>query len=202
MNRLPLQIIRDCRAASAAEFAMVLPLLILLLFGIIDVGRFFYELNENEKATQMGARLAVVTDPVSTGLVQASFIAGTVKSGDLIPAASLGTVTCTSTSCACTGTCPGGFSTARNAAAFTNIVTRMQRMNPLIQPANVEVLYTGSGFGYAGPADTDMDIEPQVTVRLKDMRFSPIALLNFAGWNLPAASATLTAEDSSGSVSN
>ena len=202
MTRPLFHILKDRRAASAAEFAMVLPLLILLLFGIIDVGRFFYELNENEKATQMGARMAVVTNPVSTGLVQASFIAGTVKSGDLVPSTALGTVTCTNISCTCAGTCPGGFSTALNAAAFTNIVTRMQRMNPLIQPANVEILYSGSGFGYAGPADTDMDIEPLVTVRLKNMQFSPIALLNFAGWNLPAASATLTAEDSSGTVSN
>jgi len=192
----------DRRAASAAEFALVLPLLILLLFGIIDAGRFFYELNENEKATQMGARMAIVTDPVSTGLVQASFVAGTVKSGDLIPATALGTVTCSSATCTCAGTCPAGFTNSLDAAAFTTIVTRMQRMNPLIQPANVQILYSGSGFGYAGAADTEMDIQPLVTVRLQNMQFSPIALLGFAGWNLPAASATLTAEDSSGTFSN
>jgi hypothetical protein len=47
-----------------------------------------------------------------------------------------------------------------------------------------------------------MDVQPLVTVTVRDMRFSPIALLGFAGWDLPAASATLTAEDSSGTFSN
>ena len=42
----------------------MLPLLILFLFGIIDAGRFLWEINRAEKATQVGARLAVVTDVV------------------------------------------------------------------------------------------------------------------------------------------
>jgi Flp pilus assembly protein TadG len=64
MMRLLRQLLRDRRAASAAEFALVLPLLLVLMFGIIDMGRFFWQLNESEKATQMGARMAVVTTPV------------------------------------------------------------------------------------------------------------------------------------------
>ncbi len=46
----------------------MLPLLILFLFGIIDGGRFLWEINKAEKATQAGARVAVVTDVISTGL--------------------------------------------------------------------------------------------------------------------------------------
>lgn len=196
-----LRIVRDRRAASAAEFAVILPVLILSLFGIIDTGRFFYELNKNEKATQMGARLAIVTNPASTQLVQASFVAGAVKSGDLIPASSLGTIKCTNTGCTCeVSPCPT-VSTV-DATAFNNVVTRMQAMNRLIQPANVEILYSGSGFGYAGAADTEMDVQPLVTVRLRNMQFNPMVLLGFAGFNLPSATATLTAEDSSGTFSN
>jgi hypothetical protein len=196
------QLFGDRRAATAGEFALVLPLLILLFFGIIDTGRFFWQLNESEKATQMGARMAIVTTPVSPDLVGASYIAGTVKSGDLIPAAALGTLKCDKDGCTCeTNPCPGGAGDV-DAAAFDAIVTRMSQMNPLITDDNVEVRYSGSGFGYAGPADETMDIQPLVTVTVRDMRFSPIALLGFAGWNLPAASATLTAEDSSGTFSN
>ncbi len=50
-----------------------LPLLILLLFGIIDAGRFLYETNRAEKATQMGARYAIVTDVMPAGLVNEDY---------------------------------------------------------------------------------------------------------------------------------
>lgn len=192
----------DRRAASAAEFALVLPLLILLLFGIIDMGRFFWQLNESEKATQMGARIAIVTTPVSPDLVGASYITGTVKNGDLIPASALGTLKCTSTGCTCeTAPCPGGAGDV-DPDAFGVIVERMTQMNPQITAANVVVRYSGSGFGYAGSADETMDVQPLVTVSLINMSFNPIALLGLASIAMPAASATLTAEDSSGTFSN
>nr|WP_294122175.1 TadE/TadG family type IV pilus assembly protein [Sphingomonas sp.] len=195
-------LLNDRRASSAAEFALVLPLLILLLFGIIDLGRFFWQLNESEKATQMGARIAIVTTPVSPDLVGASYIAGTIKNGDLIPASALGTLECTNTSCTCeTAPCPGGAGDV-DPDAFGVIVQRMTQMNPEVTAANVVVRYSGSGFGYAGSADETMDVQPLVTVSLRDMRFRPIFLLGFGGWDLPAASATLTAEDSSGTFSN
>ena len=109
MIRLARQLFRDRHGASAAEFALVLPLLLLLLFGIIDMGRFFWELNESEKATQMGARMAIVTTPVSPDLVGESYVAGTVKNGDLIPASALGTLECTSQGCTCkVAPCPAG----------------------------------------------------------------------------------------------
>ena len=49
-----------------AEFALVLPVALLFLLGIVDAGRYLYEVNQLEKATQMGARFAVVTDPVAS----------------------------------------------------------------------------------------------------------------------------------------
>ena len=45
---------------------IILIILILLLLGMIDVGRYMWALNELEKATQMGARMAVVTTMVPT----------------------------------------------------------------------------------------------------------------------------------------
>ena len=38
--------------ASAAEFALVLPILLILLLGIIDAGRWLWTYNRAEKATQ------------------------------------------------------------------------------------------------------------------------------------------------------
>ena len=55
-------LIADRRASGTAEFALVLPILVLFLLGIIDIARVMYVINMAEKATQMGARYAIVTD--------------------------------------------------------------------------------------------------------------------------------------------
>jgi len=211
MSLLPARLLRCQRAASAAEFALVLPLLLLFIFGIIDVGRFLWEVNQAEKATQVGARMAIVTTPVSPGLVEADFAGGALVAGELIPASALGEVKCTSASCVCTGTCPS-MATSVNSAAFTAIVTRMAQIKPGITAANVEVSYRGSGFGYAGSAPTGpgggsappetMEISPLVTVSLKDVVFTPITSLLLAGITLPSFTTTMTAEDSAGQYSN
>lgn len=199
---------RDARAASAAEFALVLPLLIILLFGVIDAGRFMWLLNRTEKATQMGVRMAVVTDPVSDDLREADFAGGSIQPGDLIPASALGTVLCTSSGCTCeVNPCPFNSGDV-NSDAFNLIVERMSQMNPLIEAENVRVRYSGSGFGYAGSSaggggsDEPMEIHPLVTVSAENIPFEFIALLGIGQITMPPARATLTAEDSSGTFSN
>jgi Flp pilus assembly protein TadG len=203
--RSALSLLRDSRASTAAEFALVLPLLLILLFGIIDGGRFAWEYNQAEKATQVGARMAVVTDVISTGLRDNTYVGvnvggKTLKGGDTIPVGALGTITCNSTTCSCTGAC-GGITTGRNATAFTNLVTRMTQIKPDISAVNVRVLYRGSGLGYAGDPN-GMEMSPLVTVELTGLQFRPIASLLMASFDMPSFATTLTAEDSVGSVSN
>ena len=48
------------RGATAVEFALVLPLFVLLLFGIIDFGRYFFVQHTVQFATREGTRLALV----------------------------------------------------------------------------------------------------------------------------------------------
>jgi Flp pilus assembly protein TadG len=53
----------ECGAALV-EFAIVLPVLLLLAFGIIDLGRLLYTYNNLTSAVREGARLAaVLPDP-------------------------------------------------------------------------------------------------------------------------------------------
>ncbi|MEO6360913.1 MAG: TadE/TadG family type IV pilus assembly protein [Sphingomicrobium sp.] len=194
--------------ASAAEFAMVLPLLLLFIFGIIDAGRFLWEFNRAEKATQVGARVAIVTDAIPGGLAAADYIGVSgLTQGDIIPASALGKMTCSRTACSCTGTCPA--TGTINTAAFDEIARRMRQMKPEIANANIQIEYRGSGLGYAGDPN-GMDISPIVTVRLVStptqtaLKFTPITTKFLGGisFNMPEFAASLTAEDSSGSQSN
>lgn len=194
------QLRRDVSGASAAEFALVLPLLLILMFGIIDGARFAWEYNRAEKATQMGARFAIVTEPVASALKTETYVVSGVRAGgDPIPASALGDVRCTSTSCTCETTpCP---SLTRNATAFTNLVNHVRLMDPNIKAENVQIDYRGSGLGFAGDP-SGMAISPLVTVSLKQMQFAPITGFLLATINMPTFATTLTAEDSVGSESN
>ena len=197
-----------CRTgASAAEFALVLPLLLILILGMVDAGRFLWDVNRAEKSTQIGARYAVVTSPVSTGLVNADFESPSLPAGELIPASAIGKVECSRSTCTCTG-CTVTVGSAVDTARFDAIVTRMQGMDPTIQAANVRVTYRGSGFGFAGDGggggggSETMEISPLVTVSLTGVQFRPITTFLLATIDLPAFSTTLPSEDASGTYSN
>jgi hypothetical protein len=191
-------LLRDTRAASAAEFALVLPLLLLLLFGIIDAGIYMWTLNRAEKAAQMGVRMAVVTDFVSSS-IGADYVgqcSTPLGQGDPIPEDCFATITCSkpvnSVTCS-TGTA--------NAAAFDAVVTRMRLMMPQISSSNVEIIYSPSGLGYAGDPNGP-DLAPLVTVRLFGLTFNPIITLTFANVGIPEVRTSLTFEDGIGTQSN
>ena len=54
---------------ALVEFAIILPLLMLLVFGIIEFGRFLYLKNSVTNAAREGARLAAVTKPYDAATV-------------------------------------------------------------------------------------------------------------------------------------
>lgn len=189
----------------AAEFALVLPLLLLLLLGTIDVGIYAWRINQAEKATQAGTRFAVVTNPLAEEILTASYVntsvgSTTIGQGDRIPPEALGQLTCNSTSCTCTtGPCPG---TTFDSAAFSALAARMRSVYPGVQDANIVVEYRGSGLGFAGDPNGP-DIAPLITVRLVNMQYTPVTLSPIGTTvNLPDFAYSLTSEDASGTASN
>ena len=128
-----------------------------------------------------------MTNPVAGGLNSTDFtgVSG-LKVGDPIPAATVPAITCTDSSCTCSG-CPGGLPGTYNSAAFTALVSRMADMKPDIKAANVEVVYSGSGLGYAGDP-TGADVSPLVTVRLKSLQFTPVTSFMLATISMPSFS--------------
>ena len=199
----PVRFLRDERGASAAEFTLVLPLLLILLFGAIDIGRYAWSLSEAEKATQTGARWAVATDMVASGLYSYSFAtSASVPQGTTVNASLFPGVVCDNTTCTCAsgGTC--GFPLTRNSAAFTALVNRMAQIYPGLTANQVVVTYSWSGLGFAGDPNGP-DVAPLTTVSLRNVQFSPFTSFVFGGAiNLPQFAYTLPMEDGSGTSSN
>ena len=214
MSRL-IAFAKDQNGASAAEFALVLPAALLLLLGTIDIGRYFWSINELEKAVQAGTRYAVATNVVATGLNVEDYSGFTcsdgssVQPGDRICREALGTITCSASSggvaCSCdssNGACPAD-STSADADAFRAIVNRMRVIDQAVNTSNVRVRYSGSGIGFAGDPNKDDDgnslsqIAPLVTVEVISFRFRSISLLG-AGITLPGFRYSQTLEDGDG----
>lgn len=192
--------LHDVRAASAAEFALVVPLLLIFLLGTIDMGRWLWNTSQAEKATQMGTRFAVVTDMVPSDLYEYSFaISGGVPQGTVVPQTDFPGVFCTSSggvvSCQCKAACQ--FGTTADQAAFDRIVTRMRVLYGGIGPDNVRIDYDWSGLGYAGDPNGS-DVDPIVTISLQGLSFRPIIFGTLANLGLPGTHHSLTMEDSRG----
>lgn len=202
MKKVVIAFARDSRASSAAEFALVLPLLLIFLLGMVDVGRLMWTWNRAEMATQMGVRLAVATDPVATGITNYSFATGAsaIPQGASIGTSYFSSMTCDSSTCnpasdPCVGSACGSLVTPYNSASFTNILRQMRYFLPELGSGNVVVKYNNSGIGYSGDPNGP-DISPLVTVQIRNLSFQPISLMLFkASISLPSFSATLTLED-------
>jgi hypothetical protein len=190
---------------------MVLPLALLLMFGLFDAGRYVWTLNQAEKAVQMGARYAVSTSLVASGLNTYETIGltcpdDTLEPGDRICREALGAVRCTGTATAATCTCLRGPCPdlgETNAAAFGRIVARMRAIAPMLRAGNIAVTYSGSGIGYAGDPGLDddgdplSDISPLVTIEVSGLNLRAMTLFG-GSITLPPVNATLTVEDGDG----
>jgi len=76
---------RHDRGAAAVEFALVVPLLLMLVFGIIDYGRFFFDSVSLRQGAREGARQAVVQmyGSCTTGTVGAKIACSAKAASDI-----------------------------------------------------------------------------------------------------------------------
>ncbi|MCW5751209.1 MAG: pilus assembly protein [Alphaproteobacteria bacterium] len=188
---------REPDGTSAVEFALIVPLFLMLIFGIVDFSRALWAWNQAEKATQAGVRFAVVNNLVAGGLnFDGVPLAG--GSGLPVPVAAVNNgnpIVCTSTSAGAVSCAPNGWGPV-NTAAFNAIVARMQVFFAAIGPENVVIEYRHVGLGFAGNP-YGPDIAPAVTVRLTGLAFNfltPI-VAGLVSIPMPAFAATLTGED-------
>jgi Flp pilus assembly protein TadG len=210
MDPMPLQ--RDETGAVIVELSILLPIMIGILCGSIDLVYAFYQWNAAAKAVQVGARIAAVSDPVALGLSNLSN--QVVLSGLAAPRQPMPwfTVACDGSIaiCTCSGTCTGIAANSYSSEAMNRIIfgrgstsctdansyyaTGMCDMLPSIAGVNVMIVYTQTGLGYAGRPGGPV---PTITVSLHDLHFQFIFLSYLLGKSvpIPAMTTTITAED-------
>jgi Flp pilus assembly protein TadG len=181
-----MSILRNEKGTTAVEYALIVPILLTLVLGVMDLGLYLFQWEEATKATQVGARKAVVSDPVvasakTTG--NAGFAPGTscMDTSKSPPVSS---------ACAFTASCSGNCS----GAAFDAIFANMQAAFPSLKKSNVAISYTANGFGEVG-----IQIPANVTVSITGLTYQFLFLSIFesvfaASFAIPASSATLSSE--------
>jgi len=122
MKRRPARKAPRDRGAAAVEFALLLPLLALLVFGIVDFGRALNAQITLTQAAREGARMAALGEPNVVSSTQAA-------------ATGLSPVSVTVTSC------PVG------AAAGVNATVKVSYTFTFLTPVGGIAKLFGSGFG-------------------------------------------------------
>jgi len=212
MKHSPLAALRNCSGSTAVEFALVLPLLIIFLLGIIAAGRLLYTWNQAEKATQMGVRFAAVTSMVPQGIATHDFTTNGISPGETVSTAVFSHAECVSGTCKnCAGSACGSFGNGLgyNDTNFKKIAdwmaryfSRLNNNSGQTDYSKIQIDYDNAGLGYVSDPSSP-SISPLITVRLRNVTFNPILLTVFgASIALPDFKATLTAEDSKGIYSN
>ncbi len=132
---------RDVSGIAAVSFALIAPLLIALMVGIIEFSLIAFDYGRATEATRRAVRIATIERPVGSLTNLATTAIKCTGAG--------GSVSCT-----------GGSVTT--AATFDNVVASMRDILPTIQSANLEIVYENSGIGLPAAGG----LKPLVTVRL------------------------------------
>ncbi len=203
------RLISDENGGALVEATVMLLITFLVLFGSVDFLNAFYQWNMANKAVQLGARIAAVSDPVASDLSAFDWISTTYSPGDPLSASgNLYSWTCTSSGCGSgAGYNPDALKTivfGRNwlvtgnsrCDPTTNLYLRgMCHMFSRVGLDNVQITYADSGLGFAyrsaGPI-------PTITVRLQNLPFQFFflsGLMGFANIQIPTEATSITGED-------
>jgi hypothetical protein len=128
-----------------------------LSLGTVDVAYMFFEWTLANKAAYVGARTAIVSNPVASNLKDLTYTATELQQPFGNPCYDMTTGNATSPANCPTpssnfvcvsGSCGAG--NTYDSAAFTHILTAMQNVFPRITASNIEITYSPNNLGFAG----------------------------------------------------
>jgi Flp pilus assembly protein TadG len=208
---------QDSDGTSLVEFTLVFPILLLVALGTIDFTYMLFDWSMANKAAFTGARTAVVSDPVTTGVTNLTYDTTLLSQPCFNLATGAASGNCPTVSTVCTpaasnGNCTNGYAwdgeTAFTNVNGTGILDRMRLVFPRLQRENVQISYQTTGLGFVGRPD-GLPMNVTVSIRCMTHQFYFIgALMNWvftapvgcpagtpAGPSIPAFATTLTSED-------
>ncbi len=197
--RWPSRFHQDEGGAVLVEFAVVLPLFLVLLFTIVDFGLVYFRWILAEKATHIAARLAVVRPPICAGVP--TFNDRTAGIPKISP---FGTSCTASFFDLCTD--PGDVTCTGNTAVgdgFDDIFGLIDPLLPAaVQPDNVRFTYSFADLGFLGgpyvplvTVDLVGDIEVPFITPLGPLLQAFYGGTGLDNPSMPSMRATLPAED-------
>ena len=131
---VPASVSSDRRGVAILEFALILPLLIVLVAGVIDLGRAFVVDIQLYQAVRAGGQMALAySDPTnSTGGINNGLIEATVSAaappGTSVNAPSYKTITCATTDATCTAGNVRGTVTISASVPFNALIIPLGKM--------------------------------------------------------------------------
>ncbi len=179
---------QDDSGAMLVEFALVMPIFLLLFFGLIDFGRLGFSYVMAQKATERAVREAVVTSPVCSGLpatnVRGSFV-GTSTQYKFGASCNAATGLCAT---AATVTCTASTANAQSDAIWAKV-------SPLMPSnatrANLVFEYRfDPQMGFLGGPYT-----PRVTVEIRNLNFEFVTPIGGLAAMMGAANASQVGAD-------
>ncbi|MFB9269909.1 TadE/TadG family type IV pilus assembly protein [Bradyrhizobium erythrophlei] len=206
MRRLIQRACSETDGGVLVETTVMMTILFVFILGSVDFLMAMYQWNAATKAVEIGARIAAVSDPVSSDVSSITGLGSGLNPGDPMPAF---TRTCNGATSTCTG---GTFSQAalntivygRGSAACgdsTSVYTTgMCDIFSRILPANVVITYTQSGLGYVARPGGPV---PTITVSVQNLPFQFYFLGGFMGMantQIPGLTTSITGEDLSSSA--
>ena len=193
MNRF----LQDSEGSTLVEFTLVFPLFMLVAFGTVDFTYMLFEWDMANKAAYIGARTAVVSNPVASGITnptltaaqiaqlgQTCFIVASGAADTNVNCPTTGKIDCTPAASAGPSDSCGSYTFDNT--AFTAILTKMQTVFPRLRRQNVQISYQTNGLGFMGRPSSLGGLPMDVTVSIRCMTHQFFFLSALMGWAFPA----------------
>lgn len=197
--------IKDESGVTMIEALLSIPLVMMAIAGMLEVGVMMFQFSQTAKAMQIGARIAVVSDPVATDMSALTADFPTNSDGDPVPTTAV-SVVCGAGASPCDAAALAriydGGDGACGATGNPGDLVGVCDVAPFIAPGNLRISYIRSGLGYVG---RPRGAVVTVRVEVRNLRFDTFILddliryflpsSTFGSFSIPAQPVTLTSED-------